>query len=71
MVVVDAERRTPLMNPALSALQPLRHVNRSTRPLLLIGRHGIESLIDDSATIIQDERGAPAGAVLVFRPSAD
>ncbi|ULA66176.1 MAG: Putative Response regulator [Nitrospira sp.] len=69
MVFVDAQRRTPLTNPALSALQQITASDQGRRPVLLISRQGLEHLISESATVIQDERGEPAGAVLVFRPA--
>lgn len=69
MVVVDAERRTPVLNPALSALQQRNTSDQGTRPFLLINRHRGECLISDSAALIQNERGEPSGAVLVFRPA--
>ena len=67
MVVVDAERRTPLVNPALSVLQQIKAVDRGTRPFLLLSRQGVEHVIHESATVIHDEQGGLTGAVLVFR----
>lgn len=69
MVVVDAQRRTPLVNTALSALQQIKASEQGAGPFLLISRQGAEHLITENATVIHDERGAPAGVVLVFRPA--
>ena len=70
MIVVDPQRRTPLVNPALSALQQMKRVDPGMRPFLLISRQGVEHLIHESATVIQDGQGAPTGAVVVFRSAA-
>ncbi len=69
MVVVDAERRTPVLHPAFYALQKRNTSDQRTRPFLLISRHGGECLISDRVTLMQDARGEPSGAVLVFRPA--
>ncbi|HNV26896.1 MAG TPA: PAS domain-containing protein, partial [Nitrospira sp.] len=67
MVVLDAQRRTPLVNPGLAALQNIRREDSGKRPFLLMSRQGVEHVIHESATVIQDEQGVPSGAVLVFR----
>jgi PAS domain S-box-containing protein len=69
MVLVDAQRRTPLLNPAFSVLQRITASEQGMRPFLLVSRQGVEHLINERATVIHDERGEPAGAVLVFRPA--
>lgn len=71
MVLVDAQRRIPLVNPVYSAMQHITVLDQATPCFLLINRQGVEHVINESATVIRDERGEPAGAVLVFRPAAN
>jgi len=64
--IIDERTRQPVENPALRALRE-GAVCELANLTLLIARDGTERPIDDSASPIRDESGAPMGAVLVFR----
>ncbi len=64
--IVNETTRATVENPALRALREGRVVDLANHTVL-IARDGTEHPIDDSAGPMLDERGAPIGAVLVFR----
>lgn len=71
MIILDPQQRTPVPHPAVNALKKTPLLQPMARPFLLIDRRGGERLICDSTSLIQDERGAASGVVLVFRPAAN
>jgi PAS domain S-box-containing protein len=64
--IVDEDSRQPGENPALHALREGVVVGLANHTVL-IARDGTEWPIDDSASPMLDESGAPVGVVLVFR----
>ncbi len=64
--IVNARTRQPVENPALRAVRERTIVGLANHTVL-VARDGTERPIDDSAAPMQDERGMPIGAVLVFR----
>jgi PAS domain S-box-containing protein len=64
--IVNERTRRPVENPALRALREGAIVGLANHTVL-IARDGTERPIDDSASPIRDDSGAPVGAVLVFR----
>jgi PAS domain S-box-containing protein len=64
--IVNEETRLPVENPALRAIREGAIVGLANHTIL-IGRHGSEVPIDDSAAPIRDGTHQIGGAVLVFR----
>jgi PAS domain S-box-containing protein len=64
--ILDEHSREPVADPALRAIAEDRVVGL-VDGTLLIARDGKAVPIDDSTAPIRDDRGAPIGAVLVFR----
>jgi PAS domain S-box-containing protein len=64
--IVNEKTRAPVENPSEIVMRLGRVVGLANHTVL-IGRDGVERPIADSAAPIRDERGALAGAVLVFR----
>ncbi|MCE3222188.1 MAG: putative Response regulator [Nitrospira sp.] len=67
VVLWDAESKRPVLNPALRALAMGKSSDLAQRPFLLIGRQGDEHRIDETVTVIQDDKGGSSGVVMVFR----
>jgi len=68
--IVNERTRQSVENPALRALREGTIVGLANHTVLL-ARDGTERPIDDSASPIRDDSGAPLGAVLVFRNVTD
>jgi PAS domain S-box-containing protein len=64
--IVSERTRRPVENSALGAMREGAIVGLATHTVL-IARDGTERPIDDSASPIRDDSGAPVGAVLIFR----
>ncbi len=64
--LIDPTTRARLDNPVLRVLEQFQAV-RQLLPAVLIALNGRETPIDYSATPLRDEKGGPAGVVLVFR----
>jgi diguanylate cyclase (GGDEF)-like protein/PAS domain S-box-containing protein len=64
--IVDATTRQPARNPMEEAIQ-LDRVAGLTPNCILVGRDGLETAIEDSASPIHDRRGQVIGAVIVFK----
>lgn len=69
VTLLEPQSRRPVLNPALHVLHMGKSSNLGQRPLLLVSRQGVEHMISDSAALIHDEKGAPSGVVVVFRPA--
>jgi len=67
LVLLDPATRKPLLNSAMEALQRAADGEVGGRAVLLRHRHGGECRISGSSAPIHDERGAPAGMVMVLR----
>jgi PAS domain S-box-containing protein len=67
VVLLDAESRKPVMNPALRALQRGTLSDLAPRPFLLISRQGNRHRIGETVTVIHDDKGEACGVVMVFR----
>lgn len=67
VVLLDAENRKPVMNPASRALDMGKSPALAQRPFLLISRQGDEHRIDETVTAIHDDKGDASGLVMVFR----
>src|SRR5688572_6557364 len=68
--IVDTGTRKAVPNPVPMAVSENRRVD-VTSAATLIGRHGVESDVEVSATPIHGQKGEVAGAVLVFRDVGD
>ena len=64
--VVNEVTRAPVENPAETALSSGQVVGLANESVVL-GRHGRETPVDDSAAPVRDRRGKVAGVVMVFR----
>lgn len=64
--ILDTTTREPTRNPMDEAMQ-LDRVVGLTPNCLLVGRDGLETAIEDSASPIHDRRGQVIGAVIVFK----
>jgi PAS domain S-box-containing protein len=64
--VVNEVTRVPAENPAETALSSGQVVGLANESVVL-GRHGRETPVDDSAAPVRDRRGKVAGVVMVFR----
>jgi PAS domain S-box-containing protein len=64
--IVEEETRTPLVNPALKALQDKSAAGTSSRAVLLT-KDGRDVAIEDGAAPIRTRDGEMTGVVLVFR----
>jgi diguanylate cyclase (GGDEF)-like protein/PAS domain S-box-containing protein len=64
--IIDATTREPTRNPMAEAMR-LDRVVGLTPNCLLVGRNGLETAIEDSASPIHDRRGLVIGAVIVFK----
>jgi len=64
--IMDATTREPAPNPMALAIRHNKTMGL-TANCVLIGRHGGEVAIEDSAAPIHDRRGQVTGAVMVFR----
>ena len=64
--VVDEVNRSPLENIVMEALRKQEIVNRQGRSRL-IGSHGRDAAVEETASPIRDRNGAVIGSVLVFR----
>jgi PAS domain S-box-containing protein len=64
--VVNEVTRAPAENPAETALSSGQVVGLANESMVL-GRHGRETPVDDSAAPVRDRRGKVAGVVMVFR----
>jgi diguanylate cyclase (GGDEF)-like protein/PAS domain S-box-containing protein len=64
--IVDATSRETTRNPMEEAMQ-LDRVAGLTPNCVVVGRDGVETAIEDSASPIHDRRGKVIGAVIVFR----
>jgi PAS domain S-box-containing protein len=70
LILLDPETRQPLMSRATQALSQHIDMELGRRSALLRNRKGGECRISDTSALIHDERGAPAGIVMVFRQVA-
>jgi diguanylate cyclase (GGDEF)-like protein/PAS domain S-box-containing protein len=66
LVILDGDTREPATNPLLLAMQQDRPASLAANSIL-VGRHGREFAIEDTATPIHDRGGQLVGAVMVFR----
>jgi PAS domain S-box-containing protein len=64
---VDEETRLPMAGPWVTALQRTDVVGGTAGQRLLMGNHGVDIPVDDSASTTVDEQGNVMGVVLVFR----
>jgi diguanylate cyclase (GGDEF)-like protein/PAS domain S-box-containing protein len=64
--IIDAVTREPARNPLAQAIE-FDRVFSLTPDCLLIGRDGLETAIEDSASPVHDRGGRVVGAVIVFR----
>jgi PAS domain S-box-containing protein len=64
--ILNEKTREPAENPAARALREGTIVGLANSTLL-IGKDGVERLIDDSASPIRDDHGWVSGSVLIFR----
>ncbi len=64
--IIDASSRVAVENPMVRAVLEDRTVGLAPN-CVLIGRNGVESAVEDSASPIRDTGGAIAGAVMVLR----
>lgn len=64
--IVDATSRETTRNPMEEAMQ-LDQLAGLTANCVVVGRDGLETAIEDSASPIHDRRGHVIGAVIVFR----
>lgn len=67
VVLLDAESRRPVMNPALDALQMRSPPDLTHSSFVLISRQGNEYRIGETVTLIHDDKGDASGVVMVFR----
>ena len=67
VVLLDAESKRPVVNPAVDALQIGTVSDLAQRPFLLISRQGEQHRIGEMVTAIHDEKGDASGVVMVFR----
>ncbi|MBD2211824.1 response regulator [Nostoc linckia FACHB-104] len=68
--IAHAETRQPIENPIKKVLQD-GIVAKLPENIILIGKNGQETPIDDSTALIKDEKNNIMGAVLVFRDITD
>ena len=63
--IIDADSRTPALNPLTMAILHNRTATLSANSVL-IRRDGVETAIEDTAAPIRDGKGTLCGAVIVF-----
>ena len=67
VVLLDADSKRPVLNPAVRALQMETLSDLAQRPFLLISRQGNQHRIGETVTVIHDDKGEASGVVMVFR----
>ena len=70
VVRLDAESRSPIVQPDVNVLQAEVDSEGPQRPSLLISRQGNEHRIGERISAIHDDKGHASGTVMVFRPIA-
>lgn len=64
--LIDEQTQLPIENPIIRALQTQNPIYLKNS-ILLVAKNGAKTPVADSATVLKDNNGAIAGAVMVFR----